>query len=87
MGTIEEHDGFISGMLALLECGGLLFVNDIGEWRPAFRKVLKIKREQKVARHNEVYDGAFEIYRESNTSSCLMRLDSFDQVSCGPNQP
>ena len=24
---------------------------------------------------------------QSNTSSCLMRLDSFDQVSCGPNQP
>ena len=34
MGTIEEHDGFISGMLALLECGGLLFVNDIGEVAP-----------------------------------------------------
>ena len=63
MHTVEEHDGFISGMLALLECGGLLFVNDIGEWRPAFRKVLKIKREQKVARHDENKDGAFEIYR------------------------
>ena len=63
MGTMGEHDGFISGMLALLECGGLLFVNDIGEWRPAFRKVLKIKREQKVARHDENKDGAFEIYR------------------------
>ena len=81
MGTIEEHDGFISGMLALLECGGLLFVNDIGEWRPAFRKVLKIKREQKVARHNEGF--TMELLKsialadcQSNTSSCLMRLDS-----------
>ena len=64
MQTVEEHDGFISGMLALLECGGLLFVNDSGDnWRPAFRKVLKIKREQKVARHNVNKDGAFEIYR------------------------
>ena len=60
---IDRQTKFIDNMLAVLECNGLLFINDIGEWRPDMRKILKVKREQKIARLHENKDGAFEITR------------------------
>eukprot|EP00435_Cladocopium_sp_Y103_P046838 s348_g13.t1 len=66
MPTVDEHDKFISNMLALLECNGVLFVNDrTGKkvWSVLFRQVLEVKREQKLARYVESKDGFFEISR------------------------
>lgn len=66
MPTVDEHGKFISKMLALLECNGVLFVNDHTArevWTVLLRQVLELKREQKLAQYVENKDGYFEMCR------------------------
>jgi SAM-dependent methyltransferase len=66
MKTVDQHDNFLSNMLALLECNGVLFVNDHTArevWTVLLRQVLELKREQKLAQYVENKDGYFEISR------------------------
>ena len=63
MTHIDNKTTFLNNMLAVLECNGLLFVNDIGNWRPDFRKALKVKVTEKIATYKESADRAIEIHR------------------------
>ena len=66
MKTVDQHDKFLSNMLALLECNGVLFVNDHTArevWTVLLRQVLELKREQKLAQYVENKDGYFEMCR------------------------
>ena len=63
MKHIDNHTTFLNMMLTVLECGGLLFINDIGNWRPTFRKALKVKVTEKIATYKESADQAIEIHR------------------------
>jgi putative aminopeptidase FrvX len=63
MTHIDNKTTFLNNMLAVLECNGLLFVNDIGNWRPDFRKASKVKVTEKIATYKESADRAIEIHR------------------------
>ena len=63
MRVFENYAKFLDNMLAVLECNGLLFVNDHGPWQPEFRKALKIRVRRKIATYTESNNGGFAINR------------------------
>ena len=69
MKTVDQHDKFLSNMLALLECNGVLFVNDHTArevWTVLLRQVLELKRE--LAQYVENKDGYIENSRNCQFS-------------------